>query len=66
MYLRIKINFNQILYALEYSFLIFHFHAAPGVKKPLIFGSPPQRTNPQRRILCHFERVKKNVSTRSR
>lgn len=72
MYLRIKINFNQILYAFEYSFLIFHFHAAPGVKKPLIFGSPPQRTNPpqrtdpQRRILCHFERVKKNVSTRSR
>lgn len=46
MYLRIKINFNQILYAFEYSFLIFHFHAAPGVKKPLIFGSPPQRTNP--------------------
>jgi len=59
MYLRIKINFNQILYAFEYSFLIFHFHAAPGVKKPLIFGSPPQRTNPQRRILCHFEREKK-------
>jgi hypothetical protein len=25
MYLRIKINFNQILYAFEYSFLIFHF-----------------------------------------
>jgi len=39
MYLRIKINFNQILYAFEYSFLIFQFHAAPGVKKPLIFGS---------------------------
>jgi hypothetical protein len=39
MYLRIKINFNQILYDFEYSFLIFHFHEDPGVKKPLIFGS---------------------------
>jgi len=41
MYLRIKINFNQILYAFEYSFLIFHFHADPGVKKLLIFGFLP-------------------------
>ena len=38
MYLRIKINFNQILYAFEYSFLVFHFHADLGGKKPLIFG----------------------------
>jgi hypothetical protein len=40
MYLRIKINFNQNLYAFEYSFLIFHFHAAPGVKKTADFWFP--------------------------
>ena len=48
--------------------IVFWFSRRLGVKKPLIFGSPPQRTdppqqtNPQRRILCHFDSVKKNVS----
>jgi hypothetical protein len=37
MYLRIKINFNQNLYAFEYSFLI--FTQLQELKKPLIFGS---------------------------
>jgi len=52
MYLRIKISFNQFLYAFEYSFLIFHFHADLVGKKPQIFGFPPRQTDPPRRILC--------------